>query len=169
MNKYKLYFAPLLFLLIICLSSFVACVQEVENDNSQAAENVEIVSEMYESFENGDIPAVVEKMDSEIIWNEAENYVYADGNPYVGSEDILNGVFARMGEEWDEFNITDQSIYPVGDDMVLATGRYNATYKESEKTMDAQHSHIWWLEDGKVTRFQQYTDTKQAWDTVNGD
>lgn len=169
MNKHKLYFAPLLFLPIIFLFIFVSCVQEVESDNSQAAENVEIVSGMYESFETGDIPAVLEKMDSDIVWNEAENYVYADGNPYVGSEDILNGVFARMGEEWDEFKITDQSIYPVGDDMVLATGRYNATYKETEKTMDAQHSHVWWLEDGKVTQFQQYTDTKQAWDVVNGD
>lgn len=144
-------------------------VQEQETNNSSAAANVEVISDMYKSFETGDIPAVLEKMDSEIIWNEAENYVYADGNPYVGSEDILNGVFARMGEEWEVFNITDQSIYPVGDNMVLATGRYNAIYRESGKTMDAQHSHLWWLEDGKVTRFQQYTDTKQAWDIVNGD
>lgn len=123
---------------------------------------------MYDSFEAGDIPAVVEKMDADIVWNEAENYPYADGNPYVGSDAILNGVFSRMGEEWETFNISDQSIYPVGDNMVLATGRYKATYKKTRETMDAQHAHIWWLNDGKVTRFQQYTDTKQAWKTIGG-
>lgn len=34
------------------------------------------------------------------------------------------------------------------------------------KDLDAQFAHIWWLEGGKITRFQQYTDTAQAIDAV---
>ncbi len=45
--------------------------------------NVDLVQSMYGAFARGDVPAVLESMDSEIVWNEAENFPYADGNPYV--------------------------------------------------------------------------------------
>ena len=32
------------------------------------------------------------------------------------------------------------------------------------KSINAQKVHIFWLEDGMVTRFQQYVDTKQLAD-----
>jgi ketosteroid isomerase-like protein len=57
--------------------------------------------------------------------------------------------------------LTDQTLYAVGEDMVLATGRYKGKHAATGKTIDAQHVHIWWFEDGLATRFQQYVDTKQ--------
>lgn len=35
------------------------------------------------------------------VWNEAENFPYADGNPYVGSQAIVEGVFGRIVADWD--------------------------------------------------------------------
>ncbi len=160
------YLATLSILLAFCLASFSACKQEKGEAESRAEKNVAIISGMYDSFKTGDIPAVLDKMANDIVWNEAEHFPYADGNPYIGPDAVLNGVFARLGDEWESFQITDQSIYPVGDHMVLATGRYTGTYKKTGNSLDAQHAHLWWLEDGKVTRFQQYTDTKQAWEVT---
>ena len=45
---------------------------------------------------------------------------------------------------------------------VIVTGRYSGAYKATGKKIDAQFAHFWTLADGKVTRFQQYTDTLQA-------
>ena len=43
-----------------------------------------------------------------------------------------------------------------------ATLRYDAKHKATGKKIDSQTAHLWTLKDGKITAFQQYTDTKQA-------
>ena len=64
-----------------------------------SAENVAAVKATYDAFAVGDVPAVLGAMSPAIEWNEAENFPYADGNPYRGPEAVLNGVFARIGGE----------------------------------------------------------------------
>jgi ketosteroid isomerase-like protein len=48
--------------------------------------------------------------------------------------------------------------------MVMATGRYQGTHAATGKSINAQHVHIWWFENGMVSQFQQYVDTKQLAD-----
>ena len=67
-------------------------------------QNVALVRGIYDAFAAGDVPGVLGAMSPDIVWNEAENFIYADGNPYRGPEAILNGVFARCIGEWDGFS-----------------------------------------------------------------
>ena len=46
-------------------------------------ENVELVRAVYAAFAAGDVPAVLGAMSPEIVWHEAENFPYADRNPYL--------------------------------------------------------------------------------------
>lgn len=128
--------------------------------------NVAIVDGLYQSFAKGDVPAVLAVMDENIVWNEAENFPYADLNPYNGPEAVLNGVFARIGEEWEYWNLTDIQLHDMSGNMVLATLRYDAKHKLSGKVIDSQTAHLWTLKDGKIIGFQQFTDTKQAAEAV---
>lgn len=43
--------------------------------------------------------------------------------------------------------------------QVLVTLRYDAKWKEGEE-YNVQAAHLWTLNDGKITGFQQYVDTK---------
>lgn len=124
-------------------------------------ENVALVEAIYAAFSAGDVPGVLGRMSPDIVWNEAENFPYADRNPYVGPEAVLTGVFARIGEEWDGFNVVTEDVLDAGD-SVVALGRYQGTYKATGRTLDAQLVHVWRIEDGKAVRFQQYTDTLQT-------
>ena len=56
---------------------------------------MQVVQGMYDAFRAGDVPAVLGRMHEQIQWNEANNFPYADGNPYIGPEAVLNGVLAR--------------------------------------------------------------------------
>ena len=47
-------------------------------------ENLGTVKGMFHAVANGDFPAFLNLMDPRIEWNEAENFPYADGNPYIG-------------------------------------------------------------------------------------
>ncbi len=124
------------------------------------ADHVQIVRQLYEAFARGDVPAVLGSLDSAIHWQEAEGFVYADGNPYVGHDAVLQGVFGRLVGEWDGFAVHPKDIVATADGA-LATGRYTGTYKGTGKSVDAQFAHVWRITDGKVRGFQQYTDTAQ--------
>jgi len=128
---------------------------------SAQATNRDIVKGMYDSFSTGNVPAVLDAMDPNIVWNEAENVPYADRNPYIGPTAVLEGLFYRLGSEWDYFTLSDIELHETNDDMVIAAGHYNGKYKKTGKVVKAQFAHHWTLENGKVTKFQQYTDTYQ--------
>ena len=124
-------------------------------------QNVELIRSLYGAFGAGDIPGVVGRMAPDMEWNEAENFPYADGNPYRGPEAIVGGVFARLGGEWDGFAAVPEEFLDAGDTIVVL-GRYRGTCKATGRPLDAQMCHVWRVKDGKAVRFQQYTDTLQA-------
>jgi uncharacterized protein len=134
------------------------------NQMQSSNPNVEIVQGMYSAFAAGDAAAVLAKFSPGIVWNEAESNSLAVGNPYIGPKAIAEGVFTRLGQEWETFTLTDQTFYGVGDNMVIVTGRYQGKHAVTGKTINAQKVHIWWFEDGMATGFQQYVDTKKLAD-----
>ena len=123
-----------------------------------SAENVSLVKGIYHAFSTGDVSAAVAAMSPAIEWNEAENFPYADGNPYVGAEAIIGGVFARLGSEWDGFHVVPEQFLDAGDTVVV-TGRYHGTWRATGTAMNPQAAHIWTVAEGKVVRFQQLVDT----------
>lgn len=127
-------------------------------------ENVSVIDGLYKAFGAGDIPNVLAAMDANVVWNEAEGNAYADGNPYIGPEAVLNGVFARVGEDYEYFNLANIKLHDMSNNQVLATLRYQAKLKKNGVTFDAQVAHLWTLKDGKVSAFQQYVDTKKLAD-----
>lgn len=121
---------------------------------------VSLITQLYEAFARGDVPTVLGAFDSQIEWREAEGFEYASGNPYVGPDAVLQGVFGRLAGEWDNFTVTPRDLLATPDGIV-ALGRYTATNKATGRPLDAQFAHVWRVQDGKVRAFQQYTDTAQ--------
>ncbi len=121
--------------------------------------NVEHFKKLYAAFGQGDIPTVLGAMHPQIKWYEAESNPYApDGKPFVGPDQVLNKLFARLAEEWDDFKVTPEKFHDAGVTVVVE-GRYTGSYKETGKENDSQFCHVWTLENDKITNFQQYTNT----------
>lgn len=129
-------------------------------------DNVKIVRSMYDAFGRGDVPSVLSVLDPQIEWLEAENFIYADRNPYIGPDAILEGVFMRLATEWDGFAVSPEEVLDAGE-TVVARGYYSGTYKKTGKKVRAQLAHFFTFRDGKVIKFQQYTDTAQFEQAVN--
>jgi ketosteroid isomerase-like protein len=123
-----------------------------------AADSVTVIRGIYEAFGSGDIPAAIGAMSPDIVWNEADDFPYADRNPYIGPQAILEGVFGRIGAEWEGFGAHVEELLDAGD-TVVALGRYGGTCKATGKSQDTQFVHVWRLRDGKAVRFQQYANT----------
>lgn len=147
-------------LLGISACLFLSC------SNSEDSDNVKVVNGIYESLDAGDIDAFKAQLVPEVEWNEAENFLYDDGNPYIGADAVLEGVMGRIGADWNDFIVDGRTTYGMHNNKVLVTGRYKATHKTTGKKVNAQVAHLWSLKDGKIISFQQYTDTKQFADAV---
>ncbi|MGD9981917.1 MAG: nuclear transport factor 2 family protein [Hyphomonadaceae bacterium] len=120
--------------------------------------NAEPVRALYAAFAKGDMPAALATMAPDIVWNEAENYPYADRNPYVGPEAVLHGVFARIGADWENFTaVSDEMID--GGDTIVSLGHYGGVYKSTGKRQHIQFAHVFRVMNGKIAGFQQYADT----------
>jgi ketosteroid isomerase-like protein len=142
-----------------------ACDIITAGEKKMAQDNLETIRGLYAAFARGDVPTVLGALDAQVEWIEAENFIYADRNPYVGPQAVLDGVFMRLGAEWDGFSATAEQIVASGD-TVIALGRYRGTYKATGRPVNAQLVHVFTLKDGKIIRFQQYTDTAQFRDVV---
>ncbi len=118
--------------------------------------NKSTIQDLYGAFARGDIPAVLGLFDPQIRWTEAEGFPY--GGTYVGPEAVLEGVFMKLGTEWDGFAAVPAQLVAEGD-TVVALGTYSGTYKATGKSFSAPMVHVWKLRGGKIVEFRQHTDT----------
>ena len=128
-------------------------------------DNITVIRGMYESFSKGDVTSVLGQMHQQIEWRQAENFIYADRNPYRGPQAVLEGVFMRLASEWADFKVMPEEWLDAGNHIVVL-GTYSGRHKESSREVRAQFAHIWGVTHGRVVRFQQYTDTKQFADAI---
>jgi ketosteroid isomerase-like protein len=118
--------------------------------------NLNAVKAVYAAFATGDIPTVLGSLSPDIAWTEAEGFPY--GGTYHGPRAVLEGVFMRLGSEWDGFAaVADEFID--GGDTVVVLGKYSGKYKTTGKSMHVNFAHVWKMQDGKATQFIQYVDT----------
>ncbi len=123
--------------------------------------SVELARGIYDAFGRGDIETVVGGMDANIEWREAEGNPYEpSGAPWIGPNAIVENLFMKLGSEWDAFTVHPQQFHDAGDTVVVE-GRYTAKYLATGVDLDSQFCHVLTFANGKLTRFQQFTDTAQ--------
>ena len=126
--------------------------------------NLEIVKSAYEAFSRGDLSGVLAPLDPQLVWNEAENFMYSDGNPYRGPK-AVEQLLVRVVGDWDNLGITVKEFLDAGD-TIIVIGRLSGTFKKTGKAMNAQMADVWKLRDGQVVSFQNYLDTAQIRDAT---
>lgn len=119
----------------------------------------QIIRRVYEAFNRWDIPAILGSFAPDIEWVAADHSPLADHSPYRGLEAVRDGVFARIGTHF-ELMIRVDDLLEAGDRIIML-GYYEGSPKATGRRFHAQVAHVWTLTQGKVRRFQQYTDTFQ--------
>lgn len=120
--------------------------------------NREIVLALYAGFDSGDMDAVLALMADDIVWHEAESNKLADRNPYIGPQAVVEGVFARLAEDFEGFAVEIGNVIEDGDTVVMQ-GRYRARAKASGAEINPQIIHWWTVKEGKISAYQQHVDT----------
>jgi uncharacterized protein len=127
------------------------------------ADNGAVISGIYAAFAKGDVPAVLGALDAQIEWREADGFPIS--GTFVGPDAVLNGVFMQLGNIWDGFSVTPDEVVASGE-RVVGLGHYAGTNKKTGKAFRVPFAHAFRMKDGKVTHFQQYTDTHIVQETL---
>jgi len=124
-------------------------------------DGVRAAREIYASFGRGDIPAVLGAFESGIEWDRLRTIRISQmARRGLGRRLWSTKLFKFLGADWEGFTVSVKSLHDAGDYVVME-GRYNETYKPSGKKLDAQVCHVLRFSGGKLSSFQQCTDTAQ--------
>ena len=118
--------------------------------------NVAVIERLYQAFAAGDLDTVFDLIDPDVEWIEADGIPYS--GVFKGHDAILNGVFAKIGAEWDNFTAKVEQYIDAGN-IVVTLGLDSGTFKATGKQMSAPTASVWTIKNGRVVKFRQYIDT----------
>ena len=116
----------------------------------------ETVTRLYEAFAAGD-GETLSKLLADTHWIEARGVPY--GGTYRGFPEIFENVFGPIGRDVRDFSAKPDELLPIGDDRVLALGRYRGTTDRGP--MDIRFAHLWTVDGERMSDFEQFTDTHE--------
>ena len=121
------------------------------------AENADVIKGAYESFGNGDIPGVVERVDPSVQWDSTESL--PQGGSYSGPDGV-GQFFQAVGGAWDGLEVEIEDLVESGD-KVVAMGSAKGQLVGSGQA-GYGFVHVFELSDGKIARFREYAAPDQV-------
>lgn len=118
---------------------------------------VAIVNDLYAALGRADVPALLEILAPELAWTEAEGFPYYSGT-WRSPQEVLEKLLVPLQRDWDDFTVTSEETLSAGD-TVVSFGAYAGTAKATGKRMRAPFAHRWQVANGRIVRFDMYTDT----------
>jgi ketosteroid isomerase-like protein len=124
----------------------------------QETENTKVVQDAYAAFGRGDVQGILDRLDDGIVWKG----VYGAG-PHVPTSGERRGK-AQVGEFFKQvaqnvnFSRFQPNEFVATGDKVVALGHYTATTPLG-KTFDSDFAMVFTVRNGKVTEFQEFTDS----------
>ena len=120
-------------------------------------DNITFIQKMYAAFGEGDVQTLLDSVTDNAEWI---NYG-PDTIPYAGSRSgktQIREFFQVIGETSTGSKIVAENFVAQGD-TVVATGRYQAKVSATGVEIDTPIAHVFTVRNGKVTRWEGFSDT----------
>ncbi|MGO6665268.1 nuclear transport factor 2 family protein [Rhizobium ruizarguesonis] len=123
----------------------------------------EIVKAHYDANARRDMDGMLADIAADCRWTEMGGFPCA--GTYVGPQEVFKNVFFALGEAFDGYTFALERLLDAGSD-VIGIGDYAGTYRQTGKSFKARVVHVWSVADGKIRRFEQFTDTLRVADAM---
>ena len=123
-------------------------------------ENVEIVRELYERFDETHQP-VAEMLAPDFAWDMSTFGGWPESPVYYRAEGMSEFLAAWL-ENFDDWEVRAERLLDAGEDLVVAIVWQRARSKASGATVEMSLAQVWTVRDGIAARMQMYADAADA-------
>ncbi len=116
----------------------------------------DVLTQLYAAFAAGDAAALGSLL-GDTDWVEAGGGPY--GGRYRGLAEVAANVFGPIARDVSDFSAVPDEVVPVGNDRALALGFYRGMTPVGP--LEIRFAHLATVDGGRITRFEQFTDTHQ--------
>jgi uncharacterized protein len=120
-------------------------------------ENTQLVQQGYRDFQNGDIQSLLEMLSSDVEWVLAQVHGVPLGGTYHGVDEVRQ-FFSSLDDNQEPQQFEPREFVAQGDKVVVL-GHYLWHVKSTGRQWESDFAHVFTVRDGKVTRYQEFTDT----------
>jgi ketosteroid isomerase-like protein len=120
------------------------------------SEATKVLGNLYDAFAAGDANTLAELI-GDTHWVEASGGPY--GGIYRGLGEVAENVFGPIGRDVRNFTAVPDEILPVGDDRAIGLGYYRG--ETGAGVLETRFAHIATVDRGRITHFEQFTDTHE--------
>jgi ketosteroid isomerase-like protein len=123
-------------------------------------QNKQLVMQAYGLYSQGDIKGVLALCSDDVCWTSADIEQVPFSGRYNGQYEV-GEFFTSMAGTMDTVHFTPRDFIAEGDKVVV-TGDARWHVKTTGAQFASEWVHVFTVRDGKVVRFEQYTDTAAA-------
>ncbi len=123
-------------------------------------QNKQLVMHAYELYGKGDIKGVLEQCADDVCWTSADIEQVPFAGTFNGQYEV-GEFFSHLANNVDTIHFTPRDFIAEGDKVVV-TGNARWHVKSTGADFGSEWVHIFTVKDGKVTKFEQFTDTAAA-------
>ena len=116
---------------------------------------METVKDFY-SYINTDPSALSNVLRSDIKWEIINGFPY--GGEYNGLSSVMEDFFGKVIQHFEFWNDLPDEFIDAGD-KIIVLGHYKTRAKGADSDVMPSFAHLWTVDNGMITRLQQYTDT----------
>ena len=116
--------------------------------------NATLIESAYEAFARGDIPAITDLVDDNVDWTSPRTL--PQGGRFSGKAGV-GEFFRSVGGAWSDLSVKLETLSEAGADVVVTVVRAAGTLRNGGASGYGA-THVFTMRNGKVVRFQEYTD-----------
>ena len=124
-------------------------------------ENVEIVSAVFDAWNEGSLETVLPFVAEGIEWLEVEGRPESAGLEVRGKARVRS-MLESLYETWQRYRLEPEEVQAVGDDRVVAVLREVARGRASGVDVESRWGYVITFRDGKLGRVEAYRNPDHA-------
>jgi len=123
-------------------------------------DNIGIIRKIYVAFGAGDVQTILDAVTDDAAWiNHGPATI-----PYAGSRSgkaQVREFFQAIADATTRAKVIPENFVAQGD-VVVATGRYQATVRDTGAAIDTPLAHFFTIRNGKIARWEGFSDSAQV-------
>lgn len=121
-------------------------------------QNIDLIKRLYEAFGKGDIDTIIDHLAGQFVWRFDAPSTIPFAGDFKTPDEVRRGFFGSLAETQKDQALKPEEFIAQGDNVVMI-GRYSAVVTATNKRMDVPLVHVFTIQNGKVTRYLNFTDS----------